>query len=177
MKTFPYNPGKGVDFKNLCFSLLPLFSPRPAFVSFPVSARPWTVTDPSDFGTCIIHKMRLTSKSFHVSNGHPKDCQLVRLPREGTARRHHVGQFRDIRRHLVAPTALDFAMILPAVRRKTNTRSTQKWLAFGGMQLRRLQENSTRDITTDPRTQTASYRIEPQSRPGFEKSDFFFIDD
>jgi hypothetical protein len=60
----------------------------------------------------------LTSKGFHVSDGHPEYRELVRLPRKGAAGGHHVGQLRDVGRHLVPPPAFNFAMILPTVSRK-----------------------------------------------------------
>jgi hypothetical protein len=47
-----------------------------------------------------------------VSDGHPEDGELVRLPGEGVAGGHHVRQLRDVGGHLVPSPPLDFAVIL-----------------------------------------------------------------
>lgn len=57
----------------------------------------------------------LTPERLHVRHGHAQDRQLVRFPRQSAARGHHVGQLRDVGRHLVAPPPLNLAMVLPTV--------------------------------------------------------------
>ena len=49
-----------------------------------------------------------------MCHGHPENGEFVRLPGQGRAGRHHVGQLGDVGRHLVAAAALDLAVVLPA---------------------------------------------------------------
>lgn len=67
-------------------------------------------------------KKGLTSEVPHMGDCHPEYGQFVRFPGQGWTRRHHVGQFGDVGGHLVPPPPLNFAMILPAVSRKTKPR-------------------------------------------------------
>lgn len=64
----------------------------------------------------------LTSESPHMGHRHPEYRQFVRFPREGRTRGYHVREFGDVGGHLVPPPPFDFAMILPAVSRKTKPR-------------------------------------------------------
>lgn len=50
---------------------------------------------------------------FHVWNSHPKDRQLVRLTSQRATSGHHVGQLRDVLRHLISSAPLNLTMILP----------------------------------------------------------------
>lgn len=56
-----------------------------------------------------------TSKLFHVSDRHPQYGKLIGLAGQRAASGHHIGQFGDVRGHLVASSAFYLAMILPTV--------------------------------------------------------------
>ena len=62
-----------------------------------------------------------------MGHGHPEDGELVGLASQRAAGRHHVGQLSDIGCHLVAAPALDFAVVLPAVRSKNKQRSSREF--------------------------------------------------
>lgn len=62
-----------------------------------------------------------------MGHGHPEDGELVGLASQRAAGGHHVGQLRDIGRHLVAAPALDFAVVLPAVGSKDKQRSSREF--------------------------------------------------
>ena len=57
---------------------------------------------------------QFTSEGLHVGDRHAQDGELVGLAGEGRAGRHHVRELGDVGRHLVAPPALDLAVVLPA---------------------------------------------------------------
>lgn len=52
------------------------------------------------------------SNGLHVRYGHAQNRELVRLTAECRTLRHHLGEFVDVVRHLVASTTLDFTVIL-----------------------------------------------------------------
>lgn len=62
--------------------------------------------------------VQLTPEGLHVGHRHPQYGELIGLAGQRTARRHHVRQLRDVRRHLVASPPFDLAVVLPT---ETNT--------------------------------------------------------
>ena len=58
------------------------------------------------------------SQRFHMRHGHSQDGKFVWFAGQCAAGRHHVGQFRDVGRHLVPPAPLDLAVVLSEERRR-----------------------------------------------------------
>lgn len=53
-----------------------------------------------------------------MRHGHSQDGKFVGFACQRATGGHHVGQFRDVGRHLVSPTPLDLAVVLSEERRR-----------------------------------------------------------
>lgn len=53
-----------------------------------------------------------------MGHGHSEDGEFVWFAGQRAAGGHHVGQFRDVGRHLVSPAPLDLAVVLSGERRR-----------------------------------------------------------
>ena len=56
-------------------------------------------------------RRRDAAQRLDMRHSHAQNCQFVRLTRQRVARGHHVAQLGDVRRHFVAPSTLDLAVV------------------------------------------------------------------